>query len=40
MFIVEAHRDLVSIPDELVIVKIDKDWIVSFVLVGGMHFDL
>jgi hypothetical protein len=38
MSIIETHGDLVSIPDKVVVVKVDEDWIISFILIWGVSF--
>jgi hypothetical protein len=38
-FVVKAHGNLVAIPDTVIVVEIDEDWVVSFVLIWGMHFN-
>jgi hypothetical protein len=40
MFIVKAHRDLVAVPDVFIIVEIDEDWVILFVLVWSVCFNL
>jgi hypothetical protein len=40
MLVVKAHGNLVAVLDMFIIVEIDKDWIVSFILVWSVRFNL